>query len=252
MSRLEPRNHIPAKVFAQFTSMGENEGVIPKSKDSKLEGAFENRREIQISETGEVNLPPDKAKVSIVCSNAKESVEEVKTSVNRRVDYVLQTLKSHHVKDFIIHKTLNRINDLYQMEIEVVVEFSDFSKCEQVCNLLVEKLDETVKVSSPVLYHTASKLESLRRQACVCAVRNAKNKALEVVQILNQSLGPPMLIKEEHYEEYVGNNKEISLENKDMEHLTFQEKVALATVTVTIKIFAIFEIKEKMKVHKQK
>ena len=48
------------------------------------------------------------------------------------------------------------------MEIEVVVEFSDFSKCEEVCNLLVEKLDETVKVSSPVLYHTASKLESSR------------------------------------------------------------------------------------------
>lgn len=61
-------------MFAQFTSMGENEGVIPKSTDSKLEGAFESRREIQISETGEVNLPPDKAKVSIVCSNAKVSV----------------------------------------------------------------------------------------------------------------------------------------------------------------------------------
>lgn len=89
-------------------------------------------------------------------------MEDVKTSVNRRVDYVLQTLKSHYVKDFIVHKILNRINNLYQMEIEVVVEFSDFSKCEEVCNLLVEKLDETVKVSSPVLYHTASKLESLR------------------------------------------------------------------------------------------
>ena len=48
------------------------------------------------------------------------------------------------------------------MEIEVVVEFHDFSKCEQVCNLLVEKLDETVRVSSPLLYHTARKLDSLR------------------------------------------------------------------------------------------
>lgn len=93
---------------------------------------------------------------------SQESVEEVKTSVNRRVDYVLQTLKSHRIKDFQIHKTLNRTEKLYQMEVEVVVEFSDFSKCEQVCNLLVEKLDETVRVSRPVLYHTASKLDSLR------------------------------------------------------------------------------------------
>lgn len=75
---------------------------------------------------------------------------------------MLQTLKSNHIKDFTIHKTLNRIEKLYQMEIEVVVEFCDFSKCEQVCNLLVEKLDETVRLSSPVLYHTASKLDSLR------------------------------------------------------------------------------------------
>lgn len=75
---------------------------------------------------------------------------------------MLQTLKSHRIKDFQIHKTLNRTEKLYQMEVEVVVEFSDFSKCEQVCNLLVEKLDETVRVSHPVLYHTASKLDSLR------------------------------------------------------------------------------------------
>ena len=92
----------------------------------------------------------------------QESVEEVKTSVNRRVDYVLQTLKSYHIKDFTIHKSLQRVEKLYQMEVEVVVEFSDFSKCEQVCNLLVEKLDETVKVLRPFLYHTPSKLDSLR------------------------------------------------------------------------------------------
>ncbi|XP_078355209.1 LOW QUALITY PROTEIN: interleukin-1 receptor-associated kinase 1-binding protein 1-like, partial [Oculina patagonica] len=183
-----------------------------------------------------------------------ESVEEVKTSVNRRVDYVLQTLKSNHVKDFTIHKTLNQIEKLYQMEIEVVVEFQDFSKCEQVCNLLAEKLDETVRVSSPVLYHTASKLDSLKgiRQACVCAVRNAKNKALEVVQMFNQCLGPPVLIREEHYEEFVGNHTEPSRGDNAEEQLTFQQKVAITTVTVIVKIFVIFEIREKAKVRKRK
>ena len=70
--------------------------------------------------------------------------------------------------------------------------------------------------------------------------------------MFNQSLGPPILIREEHCEEFVGNGREMSLENKDMEQLTFQEKVAVATVTVTVKIFAIFEIREKMKARKQK
>lgn len=250
MSRFESKKHNPAQVFAQFTSSGENERANEGKTETKHEGAFENRREIQITETGEVSLLPDKAKVSIVCSNTKESVEEVKTSVNRRVDYVLQTLKSHRIKDFQIHKTLNRTEKLYQMEVEIVVEFSDFSKCEQVCNLLVEKLDETVRVSRPVLYHTASKLDSLRRQACVCAVRNAKNKALEVVQMFNQCLGPPVLIREEHYEEFVGNHTEHG--DKAEGELTFQQKVAIATVTVIVKIFVIFEIREKSKARKRK
>jgi len=91
-----------------------------------------------------------------------------------------------------------------------------------------------------------------RRQACVCAVRNAKNKALEVVQMFNQSLGPPVLIREEHYDEFMGANMETTHEGKTEDQLTFQQKVALATVTVNVRIFVIFEIREKAKVHKRK
>ena len=71
MSRFESKKHSPAQVFAQFTSSGENERANEGKTETKHEGAFENRREIQITETGEVSLPPDKAKVSIVCSNTK-------------------------------------------------------------------------------------------------------------------------------------------------------------------------------------
>ena len=89
-----------------------------------------------------------------------------------------------------------------------------------------------------------------RRQACVCAVRNAKNKALEVVQMFNQCLGPPVLIREEHYEEFVGNTIEHG--HKAEGELTFQQKVAITTVTVIVKIFVIFEIREKAKARKRK
>ena len=91
-----------------------------------------------------------------------------------------------------------------------------------------------------------------RRQACVCAVRNAKNKALEVVQMFNQSLGPPVLIREEHFDEYVGANMETIHGDRTEAQLTFEQKVALATVTVNVKIFIVFEIREKAKAHKRK
>ena len=90
-----------------------------------------------------------------------------------------------------------------------------------------------------------------RRQACVSAVQNAKKKSMEMVQMFNQSLGPPLLIKEEHYEEYVGTNLEL-LQNAKTEQLSFQQMVAMATVTVSVKIFVIFEIRDKAKVLKHK
>jgi len=73
MSRFESKKHSPAQVFAQFTSSGEMEGVHEGKSECKHEGTFENSRQIQITETGEASLPPDKAKVSIVCSNTKVS-----------------------------------------------------------------------------------------------------------------------------------------------------------------------------------
>ena len=73
MSRLESKKHSPAQVFAQFTSSAQNEGTTGAKSECKHDGASDNRREIQITESGEVSLPPDKARVSIVCSNAKVS-----------------------------------------------------------------------------------------------------------------------------------------------------------------------------------
>ena len=70
--------------------------------------------------------------------------------------------------------------------------------------------------------------------------------------MFNQSLGPPVLIREEHYNEFMGANMETTDEGKTEDQLTFQQKVALATVTVNVRIFVIFEIREKATVHKRK
>ena len=74
MNRLESKKHSPAQVFAQFTSASKIEGIPGAKTNHEGEYASDNRREIQITESGEVSLPPDKARVSIVCSNAKVSI----------------------------------------------------------------------------------------------------------------------------------------------------------------------------------
>ena len=67
MNRRDDKKHSPARVYAQFTSVDEKESAIGANSECK-QG---NRREIQITESGEVSHPPDKARVSIVCTNAK-------------------------------------------------------------------------------------------------------------------------------------------------------------------------------------
>ena len=47
-------------------------------------------REIQVGAVGEQRLNPDQVKIVVVIANQKESVEEVKSSVTRREEYVLQ------------------------------------------------------------------------------------------------------------------------------------------------------------------
>ena len=82
-------------------------------------------------------------------------------------------------------------------------------------------------------------------------MRNAKTKALEVVQMFNQVLGPPLVIREESHDEFLGLPVDSS-ESHNREHTSFQEKVAMATVTASVKVFVIFEIKEKPRSRKKK
>ena len=83
-----------------------------------------------------------------------------------------------------------------------------------------------------------------RRQSCVVAVQNARVKALEIANSLNQSLGPARHINEESTDEFTGRE----LEERNTEKTeTFQELIKLATVTVVTKVFVAFELKVKTK-----
>jgi len=61
-----------------------------------------------------------------------------------------------------VYKSLRRVEGMYDFVTEVVVVFLDFNKCQTACNLLVEKLDETVTVGNPEFYHAGTTLETLR------------------------------------------------------------------------------------------
>uniref|UniRef100_UPI0037E70F5F interleukin-1 receptor-associated kinase 1-binding protein 1 homolog n=1 Tax=Semicossyphus pulcher TaxID=241346 RepID=UPI0037E70F5F len=167
-------------------------------------------REVQVTGTAEVCCPADRVSVRVSLSSSKESVNEATNSVSRRLEYILQTVRQHGVsdKDTSVRRFLHREADQYHMEAEVVVSFSDFEKMEGVCRVLLEKLDKSVCVGTPQFYHSAECLSQMRRRVCVSAVENAQQKACEVSQLLGQTLGPPLLIREEETKEWRSEDEE--------------------------------------------
>ena len=67
--------------------------------------------------------------------------------------------KESHIN---VSKVLRRVDGLYHMDVEVTATFIDFNKSQAVGNFLVEKLDETVRVSTPEFFHSPHQLENLR------------------------------------------------------------------------------------------
>ena len=51
---------------------------------------------------------------------------------------------------------------MFEVLIEIVAIFTDFAKYQQVHNLLIEKLDASVKLLQPQLFHTSLRLENLK------------------------------------------------------------------------------------------
>lgn len=83
----------------------------------------------------------------------------------------------------------------------------------------------------------------LSRQVCVAAVGNTRRKAQEVCRLFGQSLGKPVLIKEEETKEW-GGHIDSHLSNSP-DSLTLQERIQNATAYASCRVFAVFEIKGK-------
>ncbi|XP_050996202.1 interleukin-1 receptor-associated kinase 1-binding protein 1 [Acomys russatus] len=205
-------------------------------------------REVHVSGVAEVSASPDRALVVVRVSSTKEAAAETKKSVCRRLDYITQSLQQQglQAENVTVTKDIRRVENAYHMEAEVCITFTEFGKMQNICNFLVEKLDSSVVISPPEFFHTPGSVENLRRQACLTAVENAWRKAQEVCGLVGQTLGKPLLIKEEETKEWEG-----QIDNHHLSRLpgslTVQQKIKSATIHAASKVFITFEVKGKEK-----
>ncbi|XP_054752604.2 interleukin-1 receptor-associated kinase 1-binding protein 1-like [Lytechinus pictus] len=241
-------------VYASFLSPPDKGRNLEETEVKTGDRDLPKCREIQVSAVGEAFATPNRSRVSVVVRSQKETVAESKNSVSRRLDYVIQTLHTHNVKEGDVNTTrsIRRIDGLFHVEAEVVIVFVDLLKCQEVCNFLVEKLDDSVTVSLPCFFHAPHSVDNVRRQACVNAVKNARQKAIEVTRLLRQSLGHPIMIKEEQCHEWEGPAEAQDTSNGQEGPITFQQRLTSGTLNASVKILASFELipREKMKASK--
>lgn len=94
----------PSRLFAALLPVASesygDENVVGFSRTGKETAAVAQipPREVQVNGSAELSCLPDRATVSISVSSSKESVNDVKNSVSRRVEYILQTVRQHDVK----------------------------------------------------------------------------------------------------------------------------------------------------------
>ncbi|XP_076016311.1 interleukin-1 receptor-associated kinase 1-binding protein 1 homolog [Genypterus blacodes] len=209
-----------------------------EAREASRQRPANRTREVQVTGTAEIWCRADRASVRVGVGNSKESVNDVSNSVSRRIEYILQTFRQHGVKDedALVRRFLHREADLCHMNAEVTVTFSDFEKMEQVSIVLQEKLDKSVSVGPPLFYHSAACLAQLRQRACVSAVDNAQQKASEVSRLLGQSLGAPLLVREEETREW---------RNEDEEEEGRPHLPRTPTITVSSSVFISFGLRDK-------
>ncbi|XP_031200555.1 interleukin-1 receptor-associated kinase 1-binding protein 1 [Mastomys coucha] len=210
--------------------------------------APQGAREVHVSGAAEVSACPDRALVTVRVSSTKEVSAEAKKSVCRRLDYITQSLQQQGLpaENVTVTKDIRRVENAYYMEAEVCITFTEFGKMQNICNFLVEKLDSSVVISPPEFYHTPGSIENLRRQACLVAVENAWRKAQEVCNLVGQTLGKPLLIKEEETKDWEGQTDDHQL-SRLPGSLTVQQKIKSATIHAASKVFITFEVKGKEK-----
>ncbi|KAL0624345.1 Interleukin-1 receptor-associated kinase 1-binding protein 1 [Plecturocebus cupreus] len=144
-------------------------------------------------------------------------------------------------KSICVIQSFLTIAELKTSNRRVCITFTEFGKMQNICNFLVEKLDSSVVISPPQFYHTPGSVENLRRQACLVAVENAWRKAQEVCNLVGQTLGKPLLIKEEETKEWEGQIDDHQ-SSRLSSSLTVQQKIKSATIHAASKVFLTFEM----------
>ena len=223
----------PAEIFASL----ENRPPYPVEKRSSVS----DRRTITVSGTGEIEITPDRILLSVSVLSSKNSVEEARSSVKRRCDYIRQVLRNHGFRENTYETSTGvwRDSDIWNIRTEFSVTLMDAAACEKIKNILTEKLQTGVSISHPLFSHSQQSIQSGQQQVCLQAVQNARSKAVLIARALKEEVGRTISVHEESMEEFQREENVVSTSHQ----VTTQRQMKMSTRVLQATVNIVFELK---------
>lgn len=164
--------------------------------------AQENKQpipQISVSGEGKIKVKPDQVAINFGVENTGKDATEVKKLNDETVDKVMKYIKKFGIPSTDYQTTnvsLYRNYDYdkkkynYQATQQVTILLKDISKYD---DLMMGLVDNGINNISNIEFKS-SKMETLKSEARVAAMKDAKKKAEDYVSILNQKVGKALVI----------------------------------------------------------
>jgi len=156
---------------------------------------------VDVSGEGTVTIVPDEATITVRVENTGSDAAMVKEENDKTISNVFAFLKKMKIEDKHIKSEYIRLSKNYEYNTKtynyaanqsISIQLKDLKKYEELMNgLLKTGINRIDGVS-----FSASNQKELESQARKNAVENAKLKATEYAQVLNQSIGKAVRISE--------------------------------------------------------
>jgi uncharacterized protein YggE len=222
----------PAEIFASLESRHPN--------SVERQSSVPDKRSITVSGTGEIEIPPDRIYLSVSVVSSKNSVEEARSSVQRRCDYIRQVLRNHGFRENTYETSTGVKRDprAWTIRTEFSLTFMDAAVCEKIENTLTEKLQTGVVVSNPSFSHSQQCIQSGQQQVCLQAVQNARSKAVLIARALKEEVGQAISVHEESMEEFQREEN-----GRESHQVNTQRQMKMFTRVFQATVNIVFELK---------
>lgn len=202
---------------------------------------------VSVTGEGKVHVVPDRATITVKVENEGEQATSVKTENDTAVDAVLKLLKKMKLdsKDYQTqYVNLNKNYDYQTKEYKYVatqtitINLKDLSKYESLMQgLLTSGVNRIDNVS-----FESSKIETLKAEARIKAVENAKSKAVAYAGVLDQKIGKAITISEASNAIHQPVPMFKTMAVNDVAVSESMETLAIGEMEVSAKINIIFEL----------